>query len=87
MSSMFMYSVLDRVAKAHLDPFYAPNDDFARRVFSNACRDKGHPFGRNPEDYALFKVGQFTQANGQVIPCEPERIYTGTEAAAVSASS
>ena len=79
-----VFSVYDRVAKNFLDPFFAPNAAFAMRTFSNCCKDKSHPFGKNPEDFALFKIGEFGQENGVVSPCEPDRIFTGTEAAAVA---
>lgn len=79
-----MYSVYDRVAGAYLDPFHAPNEAFAVRVFTNACKQVDHPFCRNPEDYALFHVGEFIADTGGLSGIEPRRIFTGTEAAAGS---
>lgn len=61
-----MFSVYDVAAKQYLEPFFAPTVDFAIRGFRSACETDGHQFCVYPEDYVLYKVGEFDGASGKL---------------------
>lgn len=62
-----VYSVFDVKAGAFLTPFFLPSDGMAIRIFSDCVRDPNHQFGKHPEDYTLFRVGNFD--------CDTARLY------------
>lgn len=59
-----IYSIFDSKARAFLPPFYLANDSLATRVFSDCANDSVHAFGKHPEDYSLFRLGEFDDALG-----------------------
>jgi hypothetical protein len=65
-----IFSVYDSKAAAYLPPFYLPQIGMATRIFQNCANDKGHQFGANPGDYALFHLGQFDD-NSAIIETKP----------------
>ena len=76
MFKLGMYSVFDSKAEQFTPPFSAGNDALAVRVFSGACSEPTHDFHRHAEDFTLFKVGEFDQEKGVIVPCSPESIVT-----------
>ena len=60
-----LFAIYDTKAEAYMTPFYLQNDKMALRVFADCCNDPDHTFGRNPEDYILFKLGQFNVQTGK----------------------
>lgn len=65
-----MFAVFDVKAEAYLQPFFAMSTGVALRMFEEAASDKEHAFHKHAEDYTLFKVGEFHQDNGQLVPTE-----------------
>lgn len=59
-----IYSVYDSKVEAYLQPFYARAHGEAIRSFEGACGNPEHQFAVTPEDYALFYLGEFDDANG-----------------------
>lgn len=53
------FAVWDSKAMAYLPPFFIPNAAMALRVFTDCVNDRGHQWGKHPEDYTLFFVGRF----------------------------
>jgi hypothetical protein len=43
-----------------------------------------HPVAQHPEDFTLFKVGEFNDGTGELVPCVPEKLINGAEAVAQS---
>lgn len=54
-----MFTVYDEKANAFLTPFFMHNTDMAIREFQNCINDPSHAFGRNPQDYTLYKISEF----------------------------
>lgn len=69
-----LFTVYDSAAGAYLDPFVAPSIEFAIREFKSAVNKENHQFNRYPEDYTLFHIGQFSQADGKLIPSDPRSL-------------
>ena len=59
---MNMYSVYDRVAEKFMGMFESINDGTAARAFYAAC--KTGQMAQAPEDYQLYKIGQFDENKG-----------------------
>lgn len=65
------YSVYDRKALIYHMPYYALTDAVAVRTLADAMTDPNTSFGRHPNDYVLFFVGEFDDSNGQLWPEQP----------------
>lgn len=66
MNKLRAFSVFDAKAQAFLQPFFFASDGQAVRIFSDCVRDPSHAFGKHPEDYSLFRVGEFDLINGKL---------------------
>lgn len=65
------YSIFDRKALAYHQPYYAINDAVAVRTLSDAVADPNSMFGRHPNDYVLYCVGEFDDSNGVTSTISP----------------
>lgn len=61
-----IYTVLDQKAGAYLAPFFMLNDGMAVRTIENCLFDKDHQFFRHPEDYLLYKIGEYDDLQGLI---------------------
>lgn len=59
-----VFAVRDLKAESFGTPFFAVNAAVATRMFSAAISDDQTPVGRNPEDFALFRVGVWNSETG-----------------------
>lgn len=62
-----IFTVRDMVSLIFLEPFCAPTIESAIRSFGEACRTDGHQFNKFPEDFALYKIGEWNGEVGEVI--------------------
>lgn len=62
-----IYSVYDKKAQSFNTPFFAFNDDIARRSFCDLIRDKRSFVSQHPEDFVLFRIGSFDESLGTVL--------------------
>jgi len=67
-------SVFDRALNAYLRPFMTPSLGVAIREFGAECKRPDSPLHQNPHDYSLWKVGEFDDQAGALLPCNPEAI-------------
>lgn len=63
-----MFAVYDSKAEAFYAPFPSEKRQMAVRWFSELVNDETQLFGKHPEDFTLFEVGEFEDADGQMIP-------------------
>jgi hypothetical protein len=59
-----IFSVYDEKAKAYITPFFLPEIGQATRVFGDMVNDTNHQFGMHPQDYTLFKIGDYDDGSG-----------------------
>lgn len=72
-----IYSVFDAAVALFMQPFFMRTDREALRAVSAALVDPNHGFNRNPEDYTLFRLGDFTEADAKFTLLEtPQRMIT-----------
>lgn len=57
------FTIFDSKANAHIEPFYSPTIETAKRRFKLAI-NTGGPFADYPEDYTLFYCGEFDHILG-----------------------
>lgn len=60
-----MFTIYDEKADAFLPPFFLPTNGMALRTFADCVNDDKHAFGKNPQDYTLFSVGNFDDGTGR----------------------
>lgn len=65
-----VYSIFDSVANAFIPPFFMANDAMAIRACSDALTDSNHQFFKHPTDYTLFRIAEFDDSNGVIVPRE-----------------
>ena len=71
-----VYCIRDAVLDAFEPPFVALHDAAASRSFRNALDDHDSPYSKNPEDYSLWRLGEFdTDAGLSAAP--PVRLMSG----------
>ncbi len=54
-----IYTTYDSKSESYTLPFYYPLDAQAIRTFTDWVNDPDHPFGKHPEDYTLFSIGEY----------------------------
>lgn len=59
-----VFSVYDAKAFAYLPPFFIAEKGMAARAFSEAVENPQHQFGKHPEDFTLFYLGEFDDQTG-----------------------
>lgn len=75
----YVYTVRDSKAEAYALPFYAHTDGLALRMFETTVNSPDHPIGGHPEDYTLFKLGEFDTDRGIFSCHEPIAMGNGIE--------
>lgn len=61
-----IFSIYDSKVEAFMQPFFMASKGAALRAFTELVNDKTTTISKNPEDYTLFEIGSFDDANGQV---------------------
>lgn len=72
-----IFSIYDQKAKAYLTPFFAVTEGLAIRMFSGTINTEDNYISKNPEDFTLYKIGEFDDSNGTITPCDPEALTNG----------
>lgn len=66
-----MYAVYDRKASVFARPFCSPNDAMAMRSFRAARQDPATELSKFPEDFTLYRLGDFDDDSGEVTGFPP----------------
>ncbi len=74
-----MFVIYDSKANAYLQPWFLTTEAQAQRVFNDCVNDADHNFGRHPEDYTLFNIGQFNDATAEVAWNAPVTLGNGLQ--------
>jgi hypothetical protein len=76
-----LYAVYDRCSRVYDGPIPQANDDTAIRAFTQMCNNPQSTVAQSPEDFTLFKVGEFDDATGEVVGLVPEKLISAHEIA------
>jgi len=63
-----VFTVYDSAARRYLEPFFAETIEVACRMFRSIVNHEGSQFGKFPEDYVLFHIGEFDPTTGNLVP-------------------
>lgn len=58
-----VFSVYDSKVESYFKPFYCQTKGEAIRSFTEISNDNTSQIGKYPEDFTLFEVGEFDDAN------------------------
>ncbi len=72
-----IYSIYDSKAESYTPPFFQHQEAMAVRTFSDCCNDPGHTFGKHPEDYTLFDLGQYDDTTGFITQDKITSVVSG----------
>lgn len=70
-----IYALKDNLANVFMAPQLFQNENVALRNFSEIINNTGI-FKNNPADFELWKLGEFDDHDGVIIP-NPEKMATG----------
>jgi len=87
MATKQVFTVFDQKAAAYLTPLFQVSRGVAARLFIAAVRDREHEFGRFPEDFTLFYLGEYDEATAEFRMVQnPEVVMTGLQARAMESN-
>lgn len=66
------YSIFDSAVGAFGTPVFVQNDLVAKRSCLGAMNTD--VYGMFPDQFTLFRIGEFDQSAGKLIPCDPVSI-------------
>lgn len=79
MNKMILVAIRDKKAEFFHPPYAVPTEAMAIRGFGDAVLKGNSDLSAHPEDFCLFKVGEYNQLNGKVIPVEPLSIASALD--------
>lgn len=79
MQKMILVSVRDKKAEAFHPPYAVPTKGIAIRAFGDAIAKGSTDLSSHPEDFDLFKVGEFDQLTAKIVECDPVSICSGLD--------
>lgn len=62
------YAVFDVKAQVFSRPYFCASEVLAMREVRLACADPNSLFSKCPEDFRLFRIGVFDDADGTIVP-------------------
>ena len=65
-----IYTIYDVKAEAYLTPFFLQNEAILKRTIMDTLSDDNHMFGKHPEDYIMYYVGEYDDQTGQIVSPE-----------------
>ncbi len=75
------YSIFDVASGLYQRPFFVGADGEALRLFIDLVAEKDHPVGKHPNDYSLFRLGEFNDISGVLVAdSSRECMLTGMQA-------
>jgi hypothetical protein len=63
-----IFSIFDAKAESFLRPFCLPSTAHARRELAEVMQQPTGPFVDYPEDFTLFRTGEFDDESGEIQP-------------------
>lgn len=65
-----VFSVFDKAVQLYMPPIFLRSGNEAKRALAVALRGD-HAFAQAPGDYALYRLGEFEEEAGLLVPCIP----------------
>ena len=74
-----MFVIYDSKADAYMQPWFLNTTPMAIRAFTDCIGDPKHNFGAHPEDYTLFSIGTYDNADAKIYSKAPVSLGNGIE--------
>lgn len=75
MALLIAFTLHDVKAVVYSPPFFANNEQIAKRMVSDLVADSNTTVGRHPADFKLYKIGTFDEGNAALLPLPiPEHV-------------
>lgn len=68
-----VFTILDSKASVYGVPFFLQNEAVAVRMFTDLTNDPKSQIAQHPEDYTLYEIGAYEDANALLIPNDKPR--------------
>lgn len=68
---LFFYSIFDSATAAYMRPFVMQSDGQAVRAFHDEAVRAETDINRHPQDYSLFRLGDFDDSSGSLVSSGP----------------
>lgn len=68
---LLCFAVRDNKAEHFNRPIFSLAAGEALRSFQMECESAESMLHRFPDDFSLFRIGEFDQVTGEFVPCEP----------------
>ena len=81
---VFAYAVFDTASGVYDRPFFMHSDGVAMRSFGDAVVGNDSVVGKHPEDFTLFRIGEFDDNKGILKGESPVCLCTALEMVAES---
>lgn len=78
-SKMKLYCIFDAAAKAYGAPFPAATPGVAERIFKDMVNNSQYKFGKYPEDYSLWYVGEFDEDSAEIVGSKASLAVTAVQ--------
>lgn len=62
-----IFTIYDSKAECYLTPFFLNEEGLAIRLFSDTINNPEHSFAKHPEDYTLFNIGAYNDADALLV--------------------
>lgn len=72
------YSIFDKLADVYFKPFFVGQDGEAHRMFIDLVNDEKTVLNRHPQDYSLYRIGEFNDNSGELIKTTPKHLANAT---------
>ena len=72
-----IFAVYDSKAQCYTPPYFQHQEAMAVRTFTDCCQDPEHTFGKHPEDYTLFDLGQYDDSTGTITQDKIVSLFNG----------
>lgn len=79
MNKMILVAIRDKKAEFFHPPYAVPTEAMAIRGFGDAVLKGNSDLAAHPEDFVLFKVGEYDQLTGSVIAVDPLSIASALD--------
>lgn len=72
--NLLVFTVMDLAVQTYLEPFFARTEAEAQRGFRLAVNREGHDFNMSPEDYHLYRIGEYDIGTATLMGVAPRSL-------------
>lgn len=74
---LLIFSMFDSAAKAFTQPFFVQTEGSAIRIFQNQINQKDSITCKYPDQFTLFRIGEFEDNDASIVSCDPVSLGNG----------